>query len=379
MAGNLARRPDGRWRARYRDPAGKEHARHFDRKADAQRWLASAQTAISRGEWIDPAQSRVIVADWSTVWMATKRHLKPRTRESYESVLRIWVLPRWGNVPLIGVTHADVVAWVAEVRDQVSAAHTRHALLVLSQILTLAVRDGRLPRNVTDGVRKPRVPRAEQRFLTHAEVARLASECRPPADLLVLLLAFTGLRFGEVAALRVRDIDMRRARLTINWSLVEIIGGLHRDSPKSHKARTVPIPVVLREPLAAYIDGRGGDDPLFTSTKGGPLRNSNFRHYVFDPAVNRAHLTPLTPHDLRDTAASLAVASGATVKSVQRMLGHASAAMTLDVYAGLFDAELDDVADRMGEAAGGAFDAWHQPRNDDDEGRDSAPDAAPKA
>jgi integrase len=81
------------------------------------------------------------------------------------------------------------------------------------------------------------------------------------------------------------------------------------------------------------------------------LRNSNFRHQVFDPAVHRAGLAPLTPHDLRDTAASLAVASGATVKAVQRMLGRASAAMTLDVYAGLFDDELGDVADRMSEAA----------------------------
>ena len=81
------------------------------------------------------------------------------------------------------------------------------------------------------------------------------------------------------------------------------------------------------------------------------LRNSNFRRHVFDKAVQRAGLTPLTPHDLRDTAASLAIAAGANVKSVQRMLGHASAAMTLDVYAGLFDDQLDDVAERMHSAA----------------------------
>jgi integrase len=90
---------------------------------------------------------------------------------------------------------------------------------------------------------------------------------------------------------------------------------------------------------------------LFPAPGGGPLRHSNFRHRFFDPAVTRAGLAPLTPHDLRDTAASLAVAAGAGVKAVQRMLGHASAAMTLEVYAGLFDDELDDVADRMGAAA----------------------------
>jgi integrase len=256
-----------------------------------------------------------------------------------------------------------VVAWAAEVRKKVSAAHTRHALLVLSQLLKLAVRDGRLGRNPADGVTKPRVPRPEQRFLSHEELSRLAVECQPPYDLLVLLLGFTGLRFGEVAALRVRDVDVARGRLNVAWNLVEVSGGLHRDTPESHKRRSVPFPAFLRGSMDAHMARRGPDDPLFTSSRGCPLRNSNFRHYVFDPAVKRAALSPLTPHDLRDTAASLAVASGASVKSVQRMLGHASAAMTLDVYAGLFDAELDDVADRMNDAAGDVFKSWAA-RND---------------
>jgi integrase len=131
-------------------------------------------------------------------------------------------------------------------------------------------------------------------------------------------------------------------------------GQLHRDSPKTYRRRSVPIPAFLRDRLAAHISGRNPEE-LFTSPKGGLLRNSNFRHTIFDPAVRRAGLASLTPHNLRDTAASLAVASGANVKSVQRMLGHASAAMTLDVYSGLFDAELDDVADRMNDAAADLF------------------------
>jgi integrase len=363
----VVRRPNGKWRARYRDLAGREHAKHFDRKADADRWLASAQTAIARGDWIDPAESRVTVAEWSQVWVATKSHLKPRTREKYESLLRIWVLPRWGHVPLIAITHADVVAWAAQVREQVSAAQTRHALEIVSQMLKLAVRDGRLARNVTEGVSKPRIPRPEQRFLTYNEVARLAEECKPPYDLLVIILAFTGLRFGEVAGLRVGDVDLARSRLAINWSLVEVGGALHRDTPKSHRRRTVPVPAFLRAPLAEFIAGRDRDQPLFTSAKGKLLRNSNFRHYAFNPAVIRAGLAPLTPHDLRDTAASLAVASGANVKAVQRMLGHASAAVTLDIYAGLFDADLDDVSDRMNGAAHETFGEWKLKRSDDND------------
>ncbi len=81
------------------------------------------------------------------------------------------------------------------------------------------------------------------------------------------------------------------------------------------------------------------------------MGNSNFRHDVFDPAVTRAGLAPLTPHDLCDTAASLAISAGANIKTIQRMLGHASAAMTLDIYAGLFDDDLDRVGERLSDAA----------------------------
>jgi integrase len=290
------------------------------------------------------------------VWLDTKAHLRPKTRDKYESGLRIWILPRWGQAQLGSITHADVVAWVADIQRTRSAGLTRHTLAILSQILELAVRDGRIPRNVARGVRKPRPSRPVQRFLTHAEVARLARETFAPYDALVLLLAFTGLRFGEAAGLTVGDVDLDRSRISVNWSVTESASGeLHRDSPKTYRRRTVPIPAFLCDRLAAHTNGRDPDEPLFTSPKGGLLRNSNFRTTIFDPAVTRAGLTPLTPHNLRDTAASLAVASGANVKSVQWMLGRASAAMTLDVYSGLFDAELDDLADRMNTAAADLF------------------------
>lgn len=351
MAGSVSRLKSGRWRARYR-----EHARHFERKADAQRWVAAQTSSVARGDWIDPALARTTVAEWSAVWLETKAHLRPKTRDKYESGLRIWILPRWGQAQLGSITHAEVVSWVAEIQRNRSAGLTRHTLAILSQLLELAVRDGRIPRNVARGVRRPRLSRPVQRFLSHEEVARLASEAPPPYDVLVILLAFTGLRFGEAAGLTVSDVDLERSRLSINWSITEAGSGqLHRDSPKTYRRRSVPIPAFLRDRLAAHIEGRAPDEPLFTSPKGGLLRNSNFRHSIFDPAVQRAGLAPLTPHNLRDTAASLAVASGANVKSIQRMLGHASAAMTLDVYSGLFDAELDDVATKMHDAAGGAF------------------------
>jgi integrase len=112
------------------------------------------------------------------------------------------------------------------------------------------------------------------------------------------------------------------------------------------------------------------DDLLITAPTGTVLRLRNWSRLVFDPAVKTAGLIDVTPHDLRHTAASLAVASGATVKSVQRMLGHASAAMTLDVYSGLFDDDLNSLADRMDAAARAAAEArvgaaWAPSPNED--------------
>src|SRR4051794_34481668 len=153
-----------------------------------------------------------------------------------------------------------------------------------------------------------------------------------------------------MAALQVRDLDLDRRRVNVSANVVEISGRLQTDTPKNHRARSVPIPRFLVPTLSALVADRRPDALLFTTKTGKQLRNSNFRHYVFDAAVQRAGLQPLTPHDLRDTAASLAVAVGANVKVVQRMLGHASAAMTLDIYAGLFDGDLDTVADRLDEA-----------------------------
>ncbi len=119
---------------------------------------------------------------------------------------------------------------------------------------------------------------------------RLAGECAAPYDTVILFLAYTGLRFGEMAALKVSDVDLDRRRVHVGPNLVEVSGRLQQDTPKSHRARSVPVPRFLLAELRSHIDGRRSDDPLFTTAAGTPLRNSNFRHHVFDPAVKRAGL-----------------------------------------------------------------------------------------
>jgi integrase len=142
-----------------------------------------------------------------------------------------------------------------------------------------------------------------------------------------------------------------RRRLEIVEAASEVQGRIVRDTPKSHQLRSVPLRRSLIEDLAVQMAGRDADDPVFPAPEGGVLRLSNFRRRCFDSAAATIGLPGLVPHELRHTAASLAISAGATVKGVQAMLGHASATVTLDRYGHLFPDELDAVADRLDEAA----------------------------
>lgn len=172
----------------------------------------------------------------------------------------------------------------------------------------------------------------------------------PSTCSLVLTLGYSGLRWGEVAALHVHHVDLARARIEVSQSVGEINGRIVVGTPKSHQTRWLPVPKLLLEGLEQQLAGKAPDDLVFPSPKGTFLRVANFRRGYFDRAAASIGQSGLYPHELRHTAASLAIAAGATVKSVQRMLGHASATLTLDRYGHLFADELDDVAARLDDA-----------------------------
>ncbi len=398
MAGSVQKRDRHRWKARYRGPDGRERSKMFLTEREAKDWLALQTVDMRRGDWVDPRLAEVTVGAWGRTWLERKAvRVKPSTLESYRSLLETCVLPHWDRVPLAAVTFNDVDHWLARLSTKgakggsgnaLSASRVRKAHVVLSQILDSAVKDGRLSKNPARGVDLPRLPKHEHRYLTHEHVATLAAaftrqwldqterraealEKNPdrqipePVDYtpLVLVLAYCGMRFGEAAALRVRNVDLMRGRIRIAEAGSEINGRMEWGPPKTHAARSVGVPPPLRDMLMQHMAGRKPDDLVFPSPEGEALRNGNFRRRVWDPAVSAAGLVDLTPHALRHTAASMAVESGANVKAVQRMLGHASAAMTLDVYAELFDDSLDHVADRLGEAMSKALvaPAWPGP------------------
>ena len=344
---SIKKRDNGQWRARYRDEAGREHARHFARKVDAQRWLDDVSSAVVTGTYTDPRTSRVTLADWSATWLAGQVHLKATGRTRVEGIVRNYVVPRWGSTRLRDVSHAEVQAWVTELMaGGLSASSVQRAHGILSQMLDLAVRDRRLAVNPAKGARLPRKLAKPRRFLTADQVEALAVECEP-YGLVVRFLAYTGLRWGEMAALRVRDVDMLRRRMHITRSVTEDNGRLIFDTTKTGEERTVPLPRFLAEQITASVAGKGLDDLVFEGTRGGVLRNGNFNRRTFTRAAKAIGEPHLTPHGLRHTAASLAIAAGGNVKVVQQMLGHATASMTLDLYGHLFPDQLDDVADRL--------------------------------
>lgn len=373
-----------RWRARYVDDDGREHAKGFTRKGDAQAWLDTEITAkLATGSYIAPAAGRVTVESIYTAWSAVQAHIAPKTAGTRRSSWSSRVEPQWGDVSVAEVRTAAVRGWVtAMVAEGAGVPTIENAFGLLRQVLGAAVEDGRLARNPCDGVKLPKRKHADRGYLTHAQVAALSGAVdRNPA--VVRFLAYTGLRWGEMAALRVCDFDMLRRRVNVSRSVTES-GGLVWSAPKTHERRSVPFPAALSNELAALMVGKGRDELVFTDLRGGVLRNSNWRARVFEKAVTAVQAaavaqrarevaasatsttpgtasTPefptITPHDLRHTAASLAISAGANVKAVQRMLGHAKASMTLDVYADLFDEDLDSVADRLDAAIRSTADA----------------------
>ena len=360
-----------RWYVRYRDPSGEQRTKTFDRRIDAERYLTGIESSKLSGSYVDPARSRVTVGEWTDRWLAGQAHLKPTTRERYESIVRKHIRPRWGTTKLADVAHADIQTWVTKLCRSAEPATVRKIPRVPSLLLTLAVKDGRLIRNPAADINLPRPRTLEQRYLTHEQVHDLARAAAGPAEpskhrrpeertsdeysLVVLFLAYTGVRFGEMAALRVRRIDFLRRRATIAESVTLVGGQQVWGTPKGHEHRDVPIPRFLIDQLAEHVSGRTADDLVFSGVRGGgAMRTHVFRRAAFDRAADVIGVPGLHPHELRHTAASLAIAAGADVKVVQKMLGHKSATMTLDQYGHLFDDRLDDVADRL-DAAADAF------------------------
>ena len=353
---------NSKWQARYIDPTGRERSKTFSRKVDAERFLVQVEAQKQRGEWINPELSATRFGDWAQQWFETRSHLKPKTIAGYDSLLRVWILPRFGQVRMDRIDLIAVDTWVAEMRSHgLSASRIRQAHQLLGAILKAAVQNRYLSYNPAAGASLPRIPQQEQLYLTADELEDLAQATIEPYDTLIYLFGYGGLRWGEAAALRRRRISLTDSRVEIAESVAEISGRLVYGSTKSHRTRTISIPPLLTDWLATHLATHVDPDPdalVFTSlgrtykTKtinaGTPLRSSNFTKKVWQPAVEASGVPrELRIHDLRHTAAALMIAEGAHPEHIKRHLGHSSIVVTMDLYGHLFPSEADAISQRL--------------------------------
>ncbi|QCQ17182.1 tyrosine-type recombinase/integrase [Microbacterium sp. RG1] len=356
-----------RWEARYRKPDGKTARKGgFMRKRDAEAYLTTVESSKLQGSYIAPGDAQITVGALGGEWLITHRAaVKPSTFHSDESAWRVHVEPAWGNRKIGSIRHTEVATWVAELSRHKSATTVKRCYGVLAAILDGAVRDRRIQSNPARDVKTPRKKLRARPYLSHRQVECLAEESMYPD--FVRFLAYTGLRWGEAIGLQVEHVDLRKRRLNIEVNAVFVNGHVVVGTPKPHERRSVVYPSFLDGALARATRGKRSGELVWPSEAGGYLAPGNAVSGWFAGASKRARaadaalaeeargrgerapgeMPRVTPHDLRHTAASLAISAGANVKAVQRMLGHASAAMTLDTYADLFEDDLDEVASAL--------------------------------
>lgn len=331
------------WRVRWYDDRRRMRARSFRTKRDAEAWQATIEHEIRDGTYRDRTLGQVSFAEVAEEWLTTRTDIAVSSTRTYRAALDRHVLPQWGPVTIAAIRRKDIATWLASLGERLGPRSVTGVHRVLSMVLAWAVETDRIAANPAARLPLPRPPAGDHVFLTHAEVERLADaagDYRP----MVLTLAYTGLRFGEAAALQVQSVDLERRRLSVTQAWASLNTGIpYLSTPKTHERRKVGLPAFLIDELKPFVIGRPPTVWLFTAPLGGALAISNWNRRVFAPAVKRAGLADrgLTPHSLRHTAASLAIAAGADIKVVQTMLGHKDAAMTLNTYAGLFPDRLD--------------------------------------
>jgi integrase len=327
---SIKKRPDGKYRARYRDAAGKEHARHFARKIDAQQWLDGITASVATGTYTDPKTARTTVAQWCETWLsgyATRRASTVRQARVHVAQIKA----EFGGMPLSAVRPSHVRSWTSRLRDDGLSASYVYALHArLAQVFADAVHDGIVPRSPCSRRTSPGPGRQRAYVATTDQVWALHDVMPARLRAAVLLGAFAGLRVAEACGLRVADVDFMRGVVhpAVQYPAVPL---------KTEISRTpVPVPQSLALDLAAHLK-RWPGETMLTGRDGTQLPPWALERAIRTARGKVAGLpADFRFHDLRHYFASLLIASGADVKTVQARLRHASAKTTLDTYGHLW-------------------------------------------
>lgn len=334
---SIAKRPDGRWRARYRDETGREHARHFSRKVDAQRWLDEVTASVVTGQYVDPRAGRVTFDSYFLTW-ASRQVWAPMTEVQNDLVRRS--VP-FGSVRMADMRRSHLESWIKAMSSHGYAPTTIATRVgVVKAVLNAAVLDKVIASDPAPRLRLPRRRRAEAAMdLPSVEVVvalMAASEERWRAY--VGVCAFAGLRLGEASGLKVTDVDFLRRTLQVERQVQRRRGGpAEIRPPKYGSERTVFLPDELVQLLAWHVEqhGRAPDGWIFPTRDGRPVPPTTVNAW-WQRTLKAAGVEGARIHGLRHLYASGLIAAGCDVVTVQRALGHKSASVTLNTYAHLW-------------------------------------------
>jgi integrase len=348
--GNTRRRSSGRWQARYPGPDGlMRNAPHtFASKRDAEQWLTVTEAAMLRGDWTDPLLGKITLQEYGARWIK-ERKLSIRTREEHERTFRLHIVPFLGAKP-VGEMSTELVRWwraalLSEGRTEIRVAK---AYKLLRSIMYTAVDDGRAKRNPCriKGADQEHSP--ERPIATVVEVFALADVMTPRFRVFVLAAAFTGLRWGELIALRRRDIDLDKPAVRVPRKLAQLNSGAIVEGPTKSAAgvRTVALPDLILADLRSHLDEHvqaGPDALVFVGEKGAVLKRGNWRRSVkWAESVKKAGLPEgFRFHDLRHTGNHLAAAAGASTRELMHRMGHGSTRAALIYQHATSDRDLE--------------------------------------
>lgn len=375
MRGNITRRGKTSWRLKFdlgRDPvSGKRLTRLVTvrgKRQDAERELTRLLSAAHGGTLVD--HSNVTVAEYFREWMAADHHLSAKTLERYKQLIEQQLIPHLGNVPLQKLKPSQVQTWHSTLLrgggkngKPLSANTVRQAHRVLHRGLERAVEAEALSRNAAHPIKPPKVEAVEVEALTAGDMASVLGKLEGhPLHPIAALALGSGMRRGELLALRWQDVDLAAKSVKVERSLEQTAAGLRFKSPKTrHGKRTISIPDSTVEILNAHRKrqlelrmalglGKPDADALIFCQPGGSPLTPDYLSRDWRLAVKALKLPPVVFHALRHSHASALIASGLDVLTISRRLGHGSPVVTLTTYAHLFS-KTDTAAANAIEAA----------------------------
>lgn len=340
---SIAKRPNGSWRARYRDGEGREHSKHFTRKIDAQQWLDVVTASVVRGDYVDPRAGRTTFRDFYAAW-APLQLWESGTRENMDLVVK---QATFADMEMRRIRRTHVEAWIKHMVASGMAPRTvRTRSGHARSVFRAAVRDRVIPLDPSEGVRLPRVRSAEHamEIPTTEQVGALFRAAEPWFRVVIGLGAFAGLRIGESNGVQARDVDFLRRSLHVHRQVQRRAPGpVEVRPPKYGSERTVHLPEGLLHVLSWHLEHvgvYGEDEWLLPGREGGPAWPRKVAG-AWDATVQRADIGKVTSHSLRHFYASGLIAAGCDVVTVQRALGHKSASITLNTYSHLWPSAED--------------------------------------